>query len=257
MGGLPPQGTGGAGATPIPVPLPVDVIDRINRILGQLSFGGAIIDPRDIRHLNCIDDHPDICDRTNRVLGQLTDGTTAIDPRQIRPLTCTDDHPDICDRINRILGQLSFGGAIIDPRDRNWDLNFGTDQVDVTGSTISVTGAVTVTSTPIEKAVLHNIALPAIEINWFDAGITPTNTPTTFKIMVSTSTPIRFAAAITRGGNTQVVRFNGGSVLAADSLFTFDLLVHSGDSINFQRVTGAAPGTIQILRVQEIDFAVT
>ena len=47
---------------------------------------------------------------------------------------------DITDRCSRLLGQLCFGGVTIDPRDRNWTLDFATDQVDVSGSSVSISG---------------------------------------------------------------------------------------------------------------------
>ena len=108
---------------------------------------------------------------------------------------------------------------------------------------------------PIEKANLHNQALPAIGTNWLASDITPTNSPTTFVVEVAVSIAGTFSAVITKGGNSQTVAFNviPGPALIAGGLYIFSLLVHSGDSVNF--VYSATGGTIQILRVQEFDGA--
>ena len=90
---------------------PRDVTDRVNRVLGQLTDGKDVIDPRNLVSINGVsltgDDWTsyfrnldtslstlntsitsteprDITDRADRLLGQLTDGTNAIDPRILR-----------------------------------------------------------------------------------------------------------------------------------------------------------------------------
>lgn len=112
-----------------------------------------------------------------------------------------------------------------------------------------------ISSIPIEKANLHNQALPAINTNWLATDITPTNIPTTLMIEVAVSVAGNFRAVVTKGGNSQIVTFNtvAGPALVAGGVYIFNLLIHSGDSVNFTySVTG---GTIQILRVQELDSA--
>lgn len=103
---------------------------------------------------------------------------------------------------------------------------------------------------PIQKAFIHNQALPAAENNWLGTDITPMNTPCTFRITVGTSITGIFKTAITNGGNTQVLNFKESVAVVADSLYTFEILVHSGDTINFRFST--TTGTIRVLRVQEI-----
>lgn len=109
---------------------------------------------------------------------------------------------------------------------------------------------------PIEKASLHNVPLPVINTNWLSSNIVPTRTPTTFRIEVAVSISGNFSAAITNRGDTQVVTFNvvAGPTLTANGVYIFDLLVHSGDTVNFRYSTTGA--NIQILRVQEIDAAI-
>lgn len=209
-----------------------DITDRCSRLLGRLCFGGVAIDPRDRNWtLDFATDQVDVSGSSINITGTID--------------------ADITNRCSRLLGQLCFGGVAIDPRDRNWTLDFATDQVDVSGSSITV-GSLT-QFTPIEKAVIHDQAMPAANTNILGAGITPTNSPTTFRIMVSISIAAKFSAAITRAATTKTSKFNGGADLVTDTLFIFDMLVHSGDSINFQ--FSATGGTINDLRVQEIDAA--
>lgn len=108
---------------------------------------------------------------------------------------------------------------------------------------------------PIEKANLHNQALPAINTNWLAADIIPTNSPSTFMIEVAVSIAGNFSAVITQGGNAQTVMFNvvAGPALIAGGLYIFDMMVHSGDSVNF--IYSTTGGTIQVFRVQELDSA--
>ena len=84
-------------------------------------------------------------------------------------------------------------------------------------------------------------------------SLTPTNTPCLFRIMVCLGTTGAFSAMVTRGGSTQQLKFNSASNLTADAVYIFDLLVHDGDTVNFQH---SATATLKVLRVQEIAGAV-
>lgn len=113
---------------------------------------------------------------------------------------------------------------------------------------------------PIDKASLTNQLQPAANTDiltaLLGAPLTPTVTPTTFRITVAMSNGGNFSASIVNGVNpAQVVLFNvvPGPALIAGSLYTFDLLVHAGDIVDFRY--SSTGGTIQILRVQEIDAA--
>lgn len=106
---------------------------------------------------------------------------------------------------------------------------------------------------PFELISLHDVDLPATNENWFEEDIVPIHPPTTIRIEVAISKTGIFSAAITNGGNTQVVNFNvtSGPELIEDGVYVFELLVHKGDTINFRYSTDS--GKIKILRVQEID----
>ena len=218
---------------------------------GLPSQGGG--GPRSPRHVKIKDQPVDVKIKDQpidvKIKDQPIDVKIKDQPIDVNVLNAIN--ADITDRCSRLLGQLCFGGVAIDPRDRNWTLDFVTDQVDISGSTVTVN---TLTQfVPIEKAVIHNSALPAANTNILGADITPTNSPTTFRIMVSISIAAKFNARITRTATTTTTIFNGGANLVAGALFIFDLLVHSGDSINFQ--FSSTGGTINELRIQEIDSA--
>lgn len=108
---------------------------------------------------------------------------------------------------------------------------------------------------PIQKALIHNQALPNANTNFIVASLSPVNVPTTFRIQIGVSIAGTFNVIITNGGNSQILTLNStaGPALTAGALYIFDVLVDSGDTINFQYT--ATGGTIQVLRVQEIDTA--
>lgn len=101
---------------------------------------------------------------------------------------------------------------------------------------------------PLEKANEHNSSVTA-DTDILVSALAPTNTPCLFRVNVAFSGAGIFKATITKGDNTQTVSFNSGSDLIANALYMFDLIVHNGDSINFQYSAGA---TMLVLRVQEI-----
>lgn len=124
---------------------------------------------------------------------------------------------------------------------------------------ISVGGSIIITLAGTTLTSQQNLALPLVaNTNWLGADLVPVNTPTTFRIMVSVSIGGNFSAVITNGGNTQTLLFNAiaGPALVAGALYTFEMLVAAGDTVNF-RYSAAAPGaTIQKLIVEEVDAAV-
>lgn len=102
--------------------------------------------------------------------------------------------------------------------------------------------------TPIEKANQHNVSVTA-DTNILSSEITPTNTPCLFRIMVCLNTAGVLSAMVTESDSEQQLKFNAASNLVAHAVYMFDLLVHDGDSVNFQH---SADATLKVLRVQEI-----
>ena len=90
-------------------------------------------------------------------------------------------------------------------------------------------------SCPIEKGRVFNTAIGA-DTDFFAATLTPTNTPTTFRIYVVMDTAgvltVRrrnIATAVTVNEN-----LNAGANLNADAAYIFDFLVTSLEDINFR-----------------------
>jgi len=101
---------------------------------------------------------------------------------------------------------------------------------------------------PLARAEMQNVAVVG-GVDILGAALAPLNTPCLFRVQVGFLGAGVFSATITRAGNTQIQHFNHGVVLTADCLFMFDLLVHSGDTINYRYSVNT---TLQTLRLQEI-----
>ena len=102
---------------------------------------------------------------------------------------------------------------------------------------------------PIEKAVIHNVAvLAATDVLATALAPITGRTAVLFRILVMVSVAGVFSARITRATVTVGGDFNSGAALVANALHTFDLLIHTGDTINFRTSVGAN----MTLRVQEI-----
>lgn len=103
----------------------------------------------------------------------------------------------------------------------------------------------------VEVAFLHDTSQPAANTNIFTSGIISDISPVDFRIQIIMSNSGNFSVVITNGGNSQIGLLNNGTALTAGVLYTFDILVHKGDTINFQY--SSTGGTIRTLRIQEID----
>ena len=100
---------------------------------------------------------------------------------------------------------------------------------------------------PLEKAVQHGLAEVA-DTNILATDLSPTYTPCLFRVMVMLETAGVFSTMLIKDGVTKKLKLNSGALLAADCAYMFDILVHSGDTVNFQT---SASGNVT-LRVQEI-----
>jgi len=79
--------------------------------------------------------------------------------------------------------------------------------------------------------------------------LAPSDTPCTWRIGVCLDTAAQFHAVVTYDETEYTLIFNGGTDLAADCLYSFDMLVHAGDTVTFQSDTTT---TLHILRVTEL-----
>jgi len=105
---------------------------------------------------------------------------------------------------------------------------------------------------PIQKALVHNTEKNA-NTDFLTSSISPSKSPSIFRIMVSIDTAARFEADITYSSAEITTYFNQGSDLTANCLYTFDLILSSGDSVNFQVDDNV---TILVFRVLEIPSSI-
>jgi len=101
---------------------------------------------------------------------------------------------------------------------------------------------------PLEKANVHNGNKNA-NLDFLAADITPSDYPVLFRVQVMLPSAGKFTAKIKVSTTTLTSHFNGGANYAASRLYIIDLLVHSGDSVNFQSDQNQNG---HLLRVQEI-----
>ena len=101
---------------------------------------------------------------------------------------------------------------------------------------------------PLEKANVHNGNKNA-NIDFLAADIEPSDYPVLFRCQVMLPAAGKFTAKIKVGTTTLTSHFNGAANLVASCLYIFDVLVHSGDSVNFQSDQNQNG---HLLRVQEI-----
>ena len=100
---------------------------------------------------------------------------------------------------------------------------------------------------PLDKANQHGVAELA-DTNILATNLSPTNTPCLFRTMVMLETAGVFSTILKSGAVNKTLKFNGGVALAASCAYMFDILVMSGDTVNFQTDTS---GNVT-LRCQEI-----
>ena len=150
---------------------------------------------------------------------------------------------DVTDRSARLLGTVDsltkWGGTTLTGRDISSDLA----KLDVALSTIASKALLT----PLEVASQHGVAETA-NIDILPSDITPTNTPCLFRIMVMLETAGVFSAILKSGAVSKTLKLNAGNSLLANCAYMFDILVHSGDTVNFQT---SVSGNVT-LRAQEI-----
>ena len=110
-------------------------------------------------------------------------------------------------------------------------------------------------SPPILKGSVLNTAVAAAT-NFFAADLTPTGSPRTFRIYACFNAVGVLSVQRTRVNPapppptiTVAEQFNLGNTLNANAAYMFDLLVETGDSINFQY---SLPATILKVIVVEV-----
>ena len=79
--------------------------------------------------------------------------------------------------------------------------------------------------------------------------LTPTDTPCTWRVQVCMDNTAQFGVTIKVGATTTTHWFNSAGDLTANGLYSFDLLVHAGDTVSF---LSNESGNVTNLRVQEL-----
>jgi len=102
---------------------------------------------------------------------------------------------------------------------------------------------------PLGKANIFNTPIAANH-DFLDDDLTPTNTPTLFRIYVCLSVAGVFSVQRRKGTPpaTVVENLNAGNPILANAAYMFDILVDSGESINFQTTVAA-----QILKFSVVE----
>jgi len=101
---------------------------------------------------------------------------------------------------------------------------------------------------PLEKANEHNKSCTK-DTDFLSTAITPSYPPSMLRIFVCSQTAAKFLTRVTKATNVQTLTFNSDGNLTANVPYIFEMLVHSGDTINFQFNTTL---TMSVFRVQEI-----
>jgi hypothetical protein len=102
--------------------------------------------------------------------------------------------------------------------------------------------------TPILKASLFNQSVTA-NTNILSNDVSPTSSPTTFRIYAAFNTQGILSITRTKGSTTVTEQLNGGYTLNANAAYTFDVVVEQGETINLQY---SANATALVLKVLEI-----
>lgn len=119
----------------------------------------------------------------------------------------------------------------------------GTAIVDLGTSITSTIGS----AAGIELGAVHNQAVVG-GANIFGAVLVPTDPPCRVKVVAAFNAQGILSGTVIRGGNTQIVQFNTGVPLLPNCVYGFDLLLNTGDTVNYRYSVNA---TCLIMRVQE------
>lgn len=104
---------------------------------------------------------------------------------------------------------------------------------------------------PLFKGRVFNTAVAA-NTNIFATALSPTNTPTFFRIYACFNTAGILIVRRTRAAVTVSEQLNSGANLVANGAYMFDIVVESGETINLHYSVGA---TIISLKVVEVSGA--
>lgn len=118
-------------------------------------------------------------------------------------------------------------------------------------STLSAIKSQTDKLTPVLKASIFNTVVTA-NTNILSSNISPTYSPTTFRIYATFNTQGILSIVRTRGTTTVTEQLNGGYTLNANAAYTFDVVVEQGETINLQYSANATALVLKILEISGV-----
>lgn len=142
----------------------------------------------------------------------------------------------------------SISGNVVDISGQGVLTSISGNIVQVSGQTVGISLAAATVVT------IHNTALPVIGSSLIGGAITPSNPPSGFRTQVGISVNGQLSAVIINSGNAQSLLLSAGTGLNPGTLNIFDIIVHSGDSMDL--TYSVSSGTIQIIRIDEISAMV-
>jgi hypothetical protein len=83
----------------------------------------------------------------------------------------------------------------------------------------------------------------------FDADLTPTYSPTTFRIYAAFDGAAVLSVTRTRAEATVTEQLNAGAALIANCAYAFDIVVTTGDSINLQYGGAHTALTLKVVEI--------
>jgi hypothetical protein len=104
---------------------------------------------------------------------------------------------------------------------------------------------------PILKGSVFNTSVTA-NTNIFASDLSPTNSPTTFRIYACFDTSGILTVRRTKGGITVSEQLNGGNALVTNGAYMFDIIVESGETINFQYSVNATAIVLKVIEVPSV-----
>jgi hypothetical protein len=111
--------------------------------------------------------------------------------------------------------------------------------------------ALTSKLTPILKGSIFNTSVTA-NTNVFSSDLSPTNSPTTFRIYACFDTGGVLTVRRTKAGVTVGEQLNGGTALTVNAAYIFDIMVESGETINLQYSVNATALKLAVYEVPSV-----
>jgi len=179
-------------------------------------MGGAEVSIRGAKSSAVIVGPVDVSDRAARLLGIVYGNLTQL---QQRPVT------------NELLVQLANAGIQIDPRDRNWTLDFATDQVDVSGSSITTTSVPTTPISDFDQA--QNVERYSTDIHTYIA--TGNFKLSAIEVSAAGSVKIEIKVGTPSSETTRLVAFTSASRPIVYLDFKEEIQLTSGQRIQISR----------------------